>query len=137
MRHSRGSSHNGPWLGLLIALAACRDTHATALVVAISSDSAVTQAIDTLEISVTRAGQTKLEQSYSLPRDGRLPGTLTLQKNEDASSSDPIEITVTGRSSTSNASAPIISRSARLGFVDEHTKLLRMPLRGDCLGVES
>jgi hypothetical protein len=48
------------------------------MVVRVSTDLAVPDAIDHVEIRVEAAGSTTFERVYALPADAKLPGTLTL-----------------------------------------------------------
>lgn len=111
-------------------MAGCADHPATALVLVVQADAETLSKIDHIEISASRGGEERFLQSYALPAEARLPGTLTLSKDPDADPSDPILVRVVGSKESPEAT---VSRSARLGFVKEKTKLLRMPLTAACL----
>lgn len=108
---------------------ACKDEPATAVVLAISTEGFVPRDLGQLEVTVIRGSDTRFEQTYVLPKETRLPGTLTLAKADDQDGPITIEL----RGSQENA-APHVFRRATLGFVDGKTKLLRMPLRYVCYG---
>ncbi len=120
----------GAQMGLLCALAlgACADKKATAIVVAVSTEGRVPEDISELEIVVERDGQARFSQPYVMPADTRMPGTLTLTREDD--SKGPARVIIRAKDSTSKAWRVV--REARVGFSDEKTKLLRMPLRFSC-----
>ena len=122
----------------LVALASasvggCAKKKATAIVVAVQSEAPIPKEVDSIEIQVDRGDSTPFFQSYDLTStDGQahLPGTLALSKQESEDSSTPVTVTIRARLGGGNAR---VVRQAKLGFIDEKTKLLRMPLRYSCL----
>jgi hypothetical protein len=112
----------------LLSLAACRDAPATAVVVALSSEAAVPGEVSSVHITVMRGGTTQLAQTVTEP----IPGTLTLDDTEHGSSSSAVEIRVAGVAADGTE---LVVRRARLGFVKEKTKLLRLRLERACFNV--
>lgn len=124
-------------LGLgLLALAGplatgCAKKKPSAIVVSLSSEAPVPEELDQMEILVQRGDDTRHLGQYTLDvsaGDTRLPGTLTLQKEDGEESSAAITVTVTA----SAGSKKRVLRKATLGFSEEKTKLLKMPLRYSC-----
>lgn len=121
------------WLaqaGLLttLALGACADDKATAIVVAVHTEGRIPDDVSRLEIVVERDGKQFLSQPYELPADTRLPGTLTIE--QDGASTSPVRVVVRAKDASSNSWRVV--REARLGFSEQKTKLLRMALRFSC-----
>lgn len=113
-----------------LGIASCGSKKPTAIVLAVSTEGRVPVDVDQLEIHVVRSGSDSFVESYTLPADAPIPGTLTVQ-SRDASDSSPIAVTVTAKSTKKGTFT--ILRTARLGFQEEHTKLLRLPLRYSCV----
>jgi hypothetical protein len=111
----------------------CSPHGPTAIVVAIRSEPAIPVELDTLSITVVRGGVTKLDQSWALPGEAHLPGTLTLQNEKDHDPSDPLVVRVTGRKS---GTAHHVVREAKLGMISEHQKLLRLDLERSCIDID-
>jgi hypothetical protein len=122
----------------LIALAVssaggCAKKKATAIVVAVQSEAPIPKEVDSLEIQVDRGDSTPFFQTYDLTTvDGtaHLPGTLALSKQESEGAGTPVTVTIRARLGSGKTR---VVRQAKLGFIDEKTKLLRMPLRYSCL----
>jgi hypothetical protein len=113
------------------SIGACADQAPTALVVAIQSEVVVPKEVDAVELKVTRrGGEVEFQQHYQAVEGGRvkLPGTLTLRPHPDESPSDPITVSlrafVGGR--------VVALRRATMGFSEQRTKLLRMPIHYAC-----
>lgn len=122
-----------PWLLSLLALAgaipACADKPATAIVVAIQPEMPTPAEVDGLDIEVQRGSNFPFVKPYDLDPTTRLPGTLTLTDDE-GDPKLPLTITIRAR----KQGKEVILRRATLGFSEEKTKLLRMPLRYGCWG---
>jgi hypothetical protein len=121
---------------LLVAWAAmpgCASKKPTAVVVAVTSETAIPKEIDGFDIEVQRGDSTPLFQTYTLPSDAHLPGTVVLQNRDGESASDPMTVIITARLGSKTR----VLRRATLGFVDEKTKLLKMPLRYSCIDFPS
>lgn len=120
--------------GGLVGLAlGCSAKGPTAVVVALSSEPSIPAEVDSLSITVTRGGATKLDQSYTLPADAHLPGTLTLQNESGHDPSDPMLVRIVARKSGTKHH---ITRDAKLGMVSEHQKLLRVTLESACIDID-
>lgn len=119
-------------VALMASLTACGSKQATGIVGAFTADATVASSVTSIRIVATRNGTEKFRQDYDDPSK-TLPATLTFKSESDDDFDSPVLIRIEGRSNRSDV--PIISRQARLGFVEEKVKLLRMPLRGDCLNV--
>lgn len=112
-------------------IASCSDKKATALTIAISSEAAIPTEIDEMSLVVYRGSDPHFAEVYPLAKANstiRLPATLTLQPLEDESPSDPITIKIRANI----AKQEVVLRSATIAFVEERTKLLRLPLRYSC-----
>lgn len=110
----------------------CAKKKASAIVVSLSSEAPIPEELDQMEVLVQRGDDTRHLGQYNLDvaktGDTRLPGTLTLQKDDGEDGSAPVTITITA----SSGSKKRVLRRATLGFSDEKTKLLKMPLRYSC-----
>lgn len=119
---------------LVGALAAgCSERAPTALTVAVSSEVPVPETVDRVQIRVEYEGRGKFDQTYDLDASGgdaRIPGTLTLVR-EDDDTTGPVRVTVTAVNRATGGATVV--RQAIVGFSEERTKLLRMPLRFSCL----
>ena len=111
-----------------VAIPGCSSKPATAIVLSIRSEVGA-PTVDMLSFSVARGGQTRFGQDYGLPGDARLPGTLTFLADGDEGTARTYEARLTRGGRT------VISRRARLAFVHERTKLLRLPLEVACADV--
>ena len=120
-----------PWV--LCALAACSPRAPTAIVLALESEPRVPGELDRLEITATRGGVVRFSQEYAFPTDGRLPATLTFSNGDDENASDPVTIRVRARKG--DAGPFRVTRSAKVGFIDRKTKLLRARLQYACFDV--
>ncbi len=112
------------------ALLGCAKKKPSAIVVSLSSEAPVPEELDYMEVLVQRGDDTRLLGQYPLSAagDARLPGTLTLQMDDSQEAGVPITITVTA----SAGQKARVLRKATLGFSEEKTKLLKMPLRYSC-----
>lgn len=118
-------------IALALAMGSCADEQPTALVVAISSEAKVPVEVDRMDLTITRGGSQKYHREYNLRKGDRLPGTLTLSRGDDSSA--VVDITVRARLENGESKKTWrVVRRAILGFSDEKTKLLRMPLRYSC-----
>lgn len=135
LRHVAGLGLAG--LGLVsTAGAGCAKKAPTALVVAVQSEAPIPKEIDAMEIEVQRGDSTPFFQQYVLGTtnpDARLPGTIALSKQDGESSSDPVTVIIRAQLGGQKR----VVRMAKLGFSDEKTKLLKMPLRYSCLDFPS
>jgi hypothetical protein len=118
----------------LFGLVACADRPATAVVAAVAADPGVQGKVSVVRISATRGDEAKFSRQYPISRF-TTPGTLTFQDTTDGDSSAPLRVLVEGFAADPGAGdKPLISRSARLSFVREKSKLLRLGLTHDCIG---
>ncbi|MCU0655757.1 MAG: hypothetical protein MUF64_10870 [Polyangiaceae bacterium] len=114
-------------LGLLPL--ACADQPATSLVIATNADRTVLERIDTLRISARR-GEREWSRSYPLPSPGVLPGTLAFHPEDpDDLPGEALQVQISGLQGQDER----IRRVARVRFVKERSKLLRLGLTANCL----
>jgi hypothetical protein len=140
-------------LGVL-PLLACSDTPATSVVLALRVDPALAGAIDHVELHVFRPseGSLKLEHCFpagscttgaagaagaggaaSLPASlPELPGTLALYPESKDDLSTPLLVVLEGKA----GGVTKVSRRARMSFVKEKSKVLRLDLSAACLPVD-
>lgn len=113
----------------------CANKEPTALTIAVSSEISVPDEIARLEIKVSATGESRFNRRYVLGEggDATLPGTLTISKDLDTESDDPVHVVVIARYKDDRVR---VLREAVVGFTEEKTKLLRMPLRFSCLDFE-
>lgn len=116
-------------LALCAAVPSCADKPATAIVVAVQPEMPAPGEIDGIEIEVQRGSNFPFFQPYELDPSTRLPGTLTLTDDE-GDPKKPVTITIRAR----RQGKEVVLRRSTLGFSEEKTKLLRMPLRYGCWG---
>lgn len=133
------------WLrrGLAAALAgatllpvACADHDATALTVAISSEAQIPSELDSISIKITRGDSVRFAQTYTVDpatKTTDLPGTITIQPRDGESVADPVKVEISGNAQKKQ----VVLRAARVGFVEEKQKLLRMTLRYSCIDLPS
>ena len=99
--------------------------------VAVSSEGAIPKEIDGFEIEVQRGDSTPFFHPYSLgganPETG-LPGTIALSNGDGEDASKPVTVIIRG---TMGGTRRVL-RQATLGFQEQKTKLLKMPLRYSC-----
>lgn len=117
-----------------LGLPGCEAKQQAAITLAISADSIVSAAVDTLVVEAYRGDEKRFERTYKLPSEAVLPGTITFSKDDGLPVGDVVVFKVSGVVEATGEAR--VSRQARLGFVDEKVKVLRMPLRGDCLDVK-
>lgn len=109
----------------------CASKKSTAIVVAVTSEASVPKEIDGFEIEVQRGDSTPFFHVYTLAaqnEDARLPGTITLQNRDGEDSSQAATVIIRARLGDKSR----VLRQATLGFADQKTKLLKMPLRYSC-----
>jgi hypothetical protein len=109
---------------------------ATALVLVLESEPKLgdKKEIDSLEIVGSRADSFPLVETYSFasePLRASLPGTLVITKPESEDASDEIVVTVQARL----GGKTVFYYQARLNYVDQETRMLRIPLRYSCMGI--
>jgi alpha-tubulin suppressor-like RCC1 family protein len=119
-------------LSLVGSVAGCKRPP-TALVLAVRTDLGAPTEIDTIEISASRGGADRFRRTYDLATALKLPGTLTFQNGDGESASEPTTYVV--RAKKASEAAWKVTRTARLGFVDEHTKLLRLSVERACVTI--
>jgi alpha-tubulin suppressor-like RCC1 family protein len=112
-------------------VSACASKPPTAIMLGVSSEPAVPGELDRLRITVLRGEAVSFDQEYDLPDGAHVPGTLTLSPR-DADDHSPLTITVRARKASSG-DAWRVTRTARLGFLAERSKLLRLRLERACL----
>lgn len=116
-------------IALAVAVApGCKASPPTALVLALRTDTMPPE-VSSLVVTVTRDGATRFTQTYALPSGAALPGTLTLSNGRDEDPGDSITVVVLGKGTKT------VTRTARLGFVREKTKLLRLAVERACIDV--
>lgn len=117
---------------ILLGALGCSDHAATAIVSAVATDPVVQSQIQFVRISSIRGSTT---WSTTLPKTQFIePGTLTFNDTSHGESKTSLQIRVEGLAGEKDTEA-LISRSARLVFVPEKTKLIRMGLARECLKV--
>lgn len=107
----------------------CSTRPPTSLVLAIGSELSVPGEVDRLELRAERDGTTRHEQTYQLPHDATLPGTLTFEGDAD-DASKPLTLTV---AAGKGAGAPRVVRKVRVGMTEQRSKLLRVTLQRRCV----
>ncbi len=126
----RACSTLGPLL--LAGSWGCADASAPASVmVAITSEVPIPEGIDSVEVSVERAGVERFYNVYSRDNAGErlLPGTLAIDRPLDDSGDSPITIVVRARLGAEERAL----RRATFSFVGSEQRLLRMPIRIACM----
>jgi hypothetical protein len=111
----------------MASLAACAGDNPTELVLVVDTDSAAS-VIDTLSIVVR--GPSGAERDVTVTYDGA-PRTLGLTAATDVLG--PVEITVSGSSSTAPAGLPAV-RLVRTRFIKGVSRMLHIRVSADCLG---
>ncbi|RYE92672.1 MAG: hypothetical protein EOO75_06130 [Myxococcales bacterium] len=123
-------------MGAVLLPAACADQDATALTVAISSEAQIPAELDSVSLKITRGNSVRFAQTYVVDpatRTAQLPGTITIQPREDENLDDPVKVEISGNARKKQ----VVLRTARVGFVEEKQKLLRMTLRYSCVDLPS
>jgi hypothetical protein len=126
------------FLPLALLLASCADRHATAVVAAVATDAETRQALGFVRIQGSRDGVLRFAQTYPVEAF-RSPGTLTFSDSSDGDAAGTLRVLVEGFEQDPAAAPgalPKVSRSARLSFVSGKSKLLRLGLAKECLGVQ-
>lgn len=113
----------------------CTERKATAMVVAVSSEIAVPDEVDHLEIHVSSLGASKFDRTYRLGTSGdaSLPGTLVISPDDETDPSTPVKVSVVAKYHDTRVR---VLREAIVAFSEEKQRLLRMPLRFSCLDFE-
>ncbi|MFO0660782.1 MAG: hypothetical protein U0165_13260 [Polyangiaceae bacterium] len=134
LRSALGLLVGGCLLGA-VTTTGCADRKATSMVVAVSSEIAVPDEVDHLEIHVSSLGAAKFDRTYLLGQNGdaSLPGTLVISPEDETDPSTPVKVTVVAKYHDTRIR---VLREAVLAFSDEKQRLLRMPLRFSCLDFE-
>ena len=114
---------------LAVTAPGCAKKRATAIAVAVSTDGRVPDEVSAFRLVAARGSSTKFDRRFALPGEAHVPGTLVLSRDDD--DSGQVTVTVQGF----DAKGQRVERRARLGYVDESTKLLRMRLEYACFDV--
>jgi hypothetical protein len=123
----------GTALFFLLGAAGCASPSPTAITVAVSSEVAVPEEVNELDIEVSSGGERRFADVYSIGKkqgDTALPGSITIYPHEDTDPAAPITVTVRARL---RGGENRLVRQATMSFVEARQKLLRMPLRFACL----
>lgn len=124
--------HSVLGLSLLAGAWGCADPGAPASVmVAITSEAPIPEGIDSVEVSVERAGIERFYNVYSRDNSSErlLPGTLAIDRPVDDANDSPVTIVVRARLGSEERAL----RRATFSFVDGEQRLLRMPIRIACM----
>lgn len=113
----------------VVFAASCKANAPTAITLALSSEAPSAELPD-VRLTVSRGGSIKLDRTYHLPETPMLPGTLVVTPSEG--SSGPVTVVLQGI----DAGGVRVERRARLNFVDQSSKLLRMRLSYGCFDVQ-
>ena len=117
----------------VVSAVACADKKPTALTIAVSSEVPVPDTVNRVQIRVEYDGAERFDKTYDFDVSGgdtKIPGTLTIER-QDETATGPVRVTVSAvNRDTMGAS---VVRHAVVGFSEERTKLVRMPLRFSCL----
>lgn len=126
-----------------LSLISCSDTPSSAVVVALSSEASVPEGVSAIRIRVTRDDSTFYDQRFVTTNVEQLtdrtreltvddiPGTLTVL--DDGKASGPVTVTIEAEmNDPAGGPARKATRTARVGFVSEKQKLLRMPIQFAC-----
>lgn len=119
-----------------LALLACSDRPATAVVAAVATDEVTRQNVSHVRIQGSRGDAVSIDQTYPVDTF-KTPGTLTFQDRQDGDSSALLHVVVEGfdKDPGDPSAARLIARSAKLRFVPEKSKLLRLALAKECLRI--
>jgi len=117
----------------LAALAAgCSKEKATQIVVAMATNLSVPKEMDNISFKVEQRNTVKADLNYTLkpqdPGSFELPATVAIHAGKDPSI--PITITVTGEKNNKT----VVTRRARLPFIEGRILLLKMDLLRSCAG---
>ncbi len=119
-------------LALALAGAGCEEKKATQIIVAVATNLSVPKEMDNFDLKVERQAKVKASQNYVLdpgkPDSYELPATLAITAGEDFTT--PVTITITGK----KGNKEVISRVARLSFVEGRVLLLKIDLLRSCVG---
>lgn len=118
-------------LALVAAGAGCSAEKATQIVVAIATNLSVPKELDSVDLLLERKGQVKANLNYILdpnkPGFFELPATVAIHAGKDPSI--PITITLSGK----KGNAEVVTRKARLAFIEGRILLLKMDLLWSCV----
>lgn len=119
-------------LALTLGGAGCEEKTATQIIVAVATNLSVPKEMDNFDLKVERQGKAKASQNYVLdpgkPDSYELPATLAITAGSDFTT--PVTFTITGK----KGNKEIISRVARLSFIEGRVLLLKIDLLRSCLG---
>jgi hypothetical protein len=110
----------------LLCLLSCSSTERASITLVVSSEARAPGEVNALRIVARRGGTAPFEQTYTLPADARLPGTLTIA--DSGESSDPVTVEVRALLSGEER----VLRRAQMPFTEGRQRLLKMPLRYAC-----
>lgn len=110
-----------------LALMGCR-LGPTAILLGLTSDAEIGE-LDHMQLHVERGGKVVFEQSYELPRDAGIPGTLAF--STESPSAGAVTIVARARKG-SEGDGWTVTKTAVLGFVSGHQKLLRLRFDRAC-----
>jgi hypothetical protein len=118
-----------------LVLAGCSSQQPASVMVAVTSEAAIPEGIDSVEVSVKRGGIERFFNAYSRENsDGRLlPGTLAVDRPGDDVGDSPVTVSVIAKKGAEER----VVRTATFSFVDGEQRLLRMPLRLACYGTST
>lgn len=125
LMHPRSYSRQALLFG---ALALGCTTKPTGLLVVMQAQDRVETAASHVLLEVRRGGVLSLQTDLETKT---LPSTLMLTPREGVDAQQPIEIVFKGLDLKGNM---LIQRRAIVGFVEEKSRVLRLPLDDDCLG---
>ena len=111
-------------------LPSCRTKPATAIVLSVRAEPKIPEELSHLAVSAVVGGSERFSHTYDLPGDARLPGSLTFLANDPA---ENMLVTLTG---TSADGKHVVVRKARLGFIEQKQKVLKLTLEYACLDVD-
>ncbi|RYE92928.1 MAG: hypothetical protein EOO75_05540 [Myxococcales bacterium] len=126
-----------------LALTSCSDPASSSVVVALSSEASVPEGVSAIRIRVNRGDATFYDQRFVTTAVDQLtdpsrqltvediPGTLTVR--DDGKADGPVTVTIEAEMNDPSGGPPRrATRTARVGFVAEKQKLLRMPIQFAC-----
>ena len=118
---------------LLLLAIGCQDTPATAVVSAMAADSPTLDRVTHFRLLAQRGDATKYDEVF--PHDAFVhPASLTFRDASDGDDRRPLRVRFEGyKGDPQQGGKLVISNSARLVFVKEKTKLLRLGLSRECL----
>lgn len=116
-------------LGLVLSASCAKEEKRAGLVVAVQSDMAIPDDVDTIELEVSAYGRKVFSREYPVgPQDLRIPATLTLLPADDTST--PVAI----RLVSYHGDEPLTLRRVVTTVPGDREALLRMPIDWLCRG---